>query len=142
MAAIVRRDKYTPRSKQVNYYSDFTNNLDVFAGSKDVVALTDTDSVRNALKNLVLTNRTERFFNPEYGCDVRKLLFEPVEPATEAAIQKLITAAVENFEPRVKLLNVVVSGQLELNAYTITIVFATINSVEPEKLDLILTRVR
>ena len=65
------------------------------------------------------------------------MLFENIEPTTEAAIQKLITSAIENYGPRAELLDVVVSGIEDQNAYAITIVFNTINSSSQQTLDLI-----
>lgn len=116
--------------------------METAAGSKDLIALENTDAVKNSIRNIVLTNRGERLFNYDFGCDIRALLFENIEPSTESALKSLIETAITNFEPRAKLINTIVSGQPDLNAYTVTIVFSTINSAEPQVLDLILTRVR
>jgi phage baseplate assembly protein W len=142
MALIQRKD----RTKEVRttpvLFSDFTSGFVKDPDSKDVIKVTNEDSVKSSIRNIVLTDRTQRFFNAQFGCDIRKMLFENIEPTTEAAIKKLITNAIENYEPRAELLDVVVSGIEDQNAYSITIVFNTINNVVPEKLELILTRVR
>lgn len=142
MALIQRKDRTKDFRNTPILFSDFVINVTKDPDSKDIVKVTNEDSVKSSIRNIILTDRTQRFFNAQFGCDIRKMLFENIEPTTEAAIQKLITTAVENYEPRAELLDVVVSGIEDQNAYAITIVFNTINNVVPEKLELILTRVR
>ena len=142
MALIQRKDRTKDFRNTPVLFSDFVINVTKDPDSKDIVKVTNEDSVKSSIRNIILTDRTQRFFNAQFGCDIRKMLFENIEPTTESAIQKLITTAVENYEPRAELLDVVVSGIEDQNAYAITIVFNTINNVAPEKLELILTRVR
>jgi phage baseplate assembly protein W len=142
MALIQRKDRTREVRTTPVLFSDFTSGFVKDPDSKDVIKVTNEDSVKSSIRNIVLTDRTQRFFNAQFGCDIRKMLFENIEPTTEAAIKKLITNAIENYEPRAELLDVVVSGIEDQNAYSITIVFNTINNVVPEKLELILTRVR
>jgi phage baseplate assembly protein W len=142
MALIQRKDRTRGIRTTPVLFSDFTSGFIKDPDSKDIVKATNEDSVKSSIKNIVLTDRTQRFFNAQFGCDIRKMLFENIEPTTEAAIKKLITNAIENYEPRAELLDVVVSGIEDQNAYSITIIFNTINNVVPEKLELILTRVR
>lgn len=142
MALIQRKDRTKGSRTPPVLFSDFTSGFIKDPDSKDIVKVTNEDSVKSSIKNIVLTDRTQRFFNAQFGCDIRKMLFENIEPTTEAAIKKLITNAIENYEPRAELLDVVVSGIEDQNAYSITIIFNTINNVVPEKLELILTRVR
>ena len=142
MALIQRKDRIKDFRNTPVLFSDFVINVTKDPDSKDIVKVTNEDSVKSSIRNIILTDRTQRFFNAQFGCDIRKMLFENIEPTTESAIQKLITTAVENYEPRAELLDVVVSGIEDQNAYAITIVFNTINNVAPEKLELILTRVR
>lgn len=142
MALIQRKDTTKGLRTTPVLFSDFTSGFIKDPDSKDIVKVTNEDSVKSSIKNIVLTDRTQRFFNAQFGCDIRKMLFENIEPTTEAAIKKLITNAIENYEPRAELLDVVVSGIEDQNAYSITIIFNTINNVAPEKLELILTRVR
>lgn len=142
MALVTKKDRFTATRKQPVFYSDFPSTMETSIGSDELVALKNTDAVKNSIRNIVLTNRGERLFNYDFGCDVRSLLFDNIEPSTESALKSLIEIAITNFEPRAKLINTIVSGQPDLNAYTVSIVFETINSNEPQVLDLILTRVR
>ena len=142
MALIQRKDRSRLIQNRPVIFSDLDINLSKTSGVSDILRYVHEESVKSSIRNIVLTNRTERFFNANFGCDVRKMLFEIMEPTTEATIKTLITTAIENFEPRAQIISVTVSAQEELNAYTVTVVFNTINSNEHQTLDLILTRVR
>jgi len=142
MALVQRKDRSKLIKDRPVIFSDLDTNFSKTAGVSDVLRYVHEDSVKSSIRNIVLTNRTERFFNANFGCDIRKMLFENMEPSSETAIKALIEDAIENFEPRAQLINVIVSAQEELNAYTVAVVFNTINSTEQQTLDLILTRVR
>jgi phage baseplate assembly protein W len=91
---------------------------------------------------LLLTVPGERVFNETFGSEINKLLFENITPQTTTALIELITSAINNFEPRATLLDVVASPLPDNNAYAITIVYSIINKTEPITLDFVLNRVR
>jgi phage baseplate assembly protein W len=142
MAIIPRRQINSPLDNQPIVYSDFSSDMELHPIKKDVLRHTNENSIKRAIKNLLLTNRGERFFQPNLGSDIRSLLFEPFTPATEFAIQKLITSTIENYEPRAKLLNVHTSPDPDLNTLYVAITFSVINSQEPITLQLTLDRIR
>jgi len=142
VALVLKRDTFTPLKKQPIYFSDIDTLFKPNFGFRDIGAVDNVDAVKNSIRNIVLTNRGERFFNKDFGCDVRKMLFENFDSSTEASIKSFIELAISNFEPRAKILEIIVSPNVDLNAYTITLVFTTINSPDPQTLDLILTKVR
>ncbi len=52
------------------------------------------------LKNLILTHKGERLMNPEFGCDIWKLLFEPIiEGEIDSKIENTIVDAVSIWLP-------------------------------------------
>jgi phage baseplate assembly protein W len=104
----------------------------------------DDDTVKQALKNLVLTDRYERPFRPSYGGDVRKRLFDLHTSVTQSDYENLIETAIKNYEPRAILNNgsVSVLENPDNNAMTINIKFknqATLNEIQ---LDVNLNKVR
>ena len=62
---------------------DFTRN----PVTNDVNVVEDVIAVKRAVKNLVQTNFYERPFQPELGCGVRELLFEPFTPLTKIHLE-------------------------------------------------------
>jgi phage baseplate assembly protein W len=142
MAVIQRRDTLTSLKKQPVVYSDFPTSFAVQPQSKDLVQLTDDRAIVQSLYNLVKTARGERPFQYNFGCDVHKMLFEDVSPITAQAIKNMIESAIKNFEPRVKVIEIVVSADPDNAAYGVTLTFSIINRPDPISLDLILERVR
>ena len=128
--------------RNTSRYRDFSNNLTVHPVSEDISPITDHDAIKQSIKNIVLTDFGERPFNPEFGCGVRGLLFENIEPSTEILIREKIFEAIERFEPRCRLIEVYVSSSPDQNSVNISIVFSIINNPEPITLDVILYRVR
>ena len=50
----------------------------------------------------------DKFFEPDFGSRVSKLLFENVDDITASQIQEEIEFSISNYEPRVNLTNVTV----------------------------------
>lgn len=141
MAIIKRADKQTETSKKREHYSDFNTQFGIDARG-DMKRLTDEASVTQALHNLIMTNQFERLYNPMYGCGIREILFENITPQTESMLRDKIEVAINNYEPRVKLLEVITQGTPDNNAYLISITFSVINKQEPITLEFVLDRIR
>lgn len=142
MAIVVRKTKTTPQTSKPLVYSDFYSNFDLELVKKDLLSYKNEDSVKRSIRNILLTDKGERFFNPTFGSDIRKMLFENFSPATEQVVADLIRNAIENHEPRANLIDVNVSGNPDQNSMYINIVFSVINKAEPVTLELILNRIR
>ena len=114
-------------------FNDDTNDLNL---------VENEDAVKQSIINILLTNTGERVFNPNFGSEINKMLFENVTPQTSSTLTSLIKAAIENFEPRAQLHEVQCTPSPDENAYAVTVVFSTINRTEPITLDFLLNRVR
>jgi phage baseplate assembly protein W len=53
--------------------------------------------VRSNLNSLVRTERGERFMRPDYGCNLRKFLMEPLDEVTFSAIKEEIVIAIRRY---------------------------------------------
>jgi hypothetical protein len=105
------------------YYSDFNVNFDINPVTGDLLKIVNTNSVIQSLMNLVQINYYEKPFHPEIGSNVRRLLFEPLDPVTSSVLSKEIKVLVQNFEPRVSINNVIVQADYENNGYYIELDF-------------------
>jgi phage baseplate assembly protein W len=64
------------------------------------VNYTTLTQAKDNLKSLILTHKGERLMNPEFGCDIWKLLFEPiVEGDIDSKIERTIIDAVSIWLP-------------------------------------------
>ena len=55
------------------------------------------EHAREELIQLLLTNLGERVFLPEFGGDIRRLVFEPLDAATQGMTKTVITQAISNW---------------------------------------------
>lgn len=141
MAIVKRADKFTEHAKQQVYFTDFKTDFDLI-NYRDVQITENEQDVIQAVHNLIMTNFGERLYNPSFGCDVRSLLFENITPHTEMLAREKIRTAIENFEPRAKIVDIITEGVPDENALYVAITISLINRQEPITLEFVLTRIR
>lgn len=124
------------------YYSDFLIDLNPHPVVKDIVKYTNEYTVIASIKNLLLTNKGERLYQPDIGGDIRRLLFEPIGESTSELLSVAVQQTIANHEPRAKVTKVDVQAVPDNNLYVVTITFYVINNVEPITTNITLSRVR
>jgi phage baseplate assembly protein W len=123
-------------------YSDFRTDFEPHPVKKDVVLLTNENSILRSIKNIILTNPGERFFSPNFGGGINRLLFEDISNVTEYRIRNKIIECIENYEPRANIIEVYVTTTQDEHTYSITIIFSIINREEPITATFLLNRIR
>ena len=123
-------------------FKDLDLNFTIHPIRKDINRLFDEAAIVNAVKNIVLTNHYEKPFNPDYGSNVRGLLFENLDIVTASALEREIQQSIENFEPRVSLISVQVIPDFDNNGFNVQRQFYVINRTEPVTINFILERIR
>ena len=123
-------------------YSDIDLTFNIHPVKKDIIINKGEIAVVKALKHLILTNHYEKPFNPDYGSNIRKLLFEPINTFTAATLENEIDTCIKNFEPRVKVKSIIVSANYDYNAYEVSIEFFIENLVEPFTAEFLLYKLR
>lgn len=129
-------------ARNTRIFSDLDLNFTAHPVTKDIVRRFDENAVKASLKNLVLTANYERPFHSELGSPIRALLFEPFSPMLVASMKKAIWDMVNNFEPRVEMLDVKIYYGSDSNSMDVTIEFKIVNTERPLSLDLVLERSR
>jgi phage baseplate assembly protein W len=110
--------------------------------SGEIYKKTDAAAVKQAVKNLLLTNRYEKPFQPEFGGDLNNLLFELVDNDTVYEIDGAIREAIKRYEPRARVRQIATNLQPDANSIGITITFQIVNTEEVVTLDTTITRLR
>lgn len=128
--------------KKTRLFSDLDLNFTPHPVTGDIVRKLDDNSIKQALKNLILIKNFEKPFHSDIGTPVSALLFEPLTPVTALMVRRAIIDQVSNFEPRVVLLDVEVIASDEQNSLYVSIVFRIVNSERPITLDMTLERTR
>ena len=133
----------TNKSKRSNrIYSDLNLSFTKNPATKDVARLFDVQAIKRAVKNIILTNKYERPFNSDFGCNLRGFLFENITEPLLVVIKDRVSMAIEKYEPRVSVEDVFVKEEDGSNGISIMVSFK-INGVEqPVTVSTFLQRVR
>lgn len=123
-------------------YSDIDFTLAKRPVLNDIALSYDTQAVIRSIRNILLTKRYEKPWNPEFGTNIDAILFENMSFMTTSSLEKEISIAIKNFEPRVNLKNVVVKAYPDKNAYDVTLTFFIANATLPTTITVFLERNR
>lgn len=128
------------KPKQI-VYSDFSYDFSAHPKTGDITLLKNEDAVKNAVKNLLLTNYGEILFDYTIGSGLYHKLFEPLDQITLRTIERDIIHTLNNFEPRVIINNIRFRLESE-HALTITLYYNIINIIEKQSVDIFLEKIR
>jgi phage baseplate assembly protein W len=81
------------------------------------------DQIKANLVNYLLTNRGERVFNPNFGADLRNLLFENVSDTTTEDLRERIQNDINSFFPEVQVKQVVFDNIPDSNTINFTLTY-------------------
>ena len=129
----------TERTKK---YSDINMLFAANPQTQDIYLSKDAQAVKQAVKNIVLTNFYEKPFRPRVGGNVRDLLFENITAFSIDSVKKRIELAISNNEPRARVLNINISDRPERNALLINLEFLVVETRERVEISIRLERLR
>ena len=137
----------TVTTDTVRDFKDLDLSFNIHPVKKDINKHVGVKAVINSIKNLVLTNQYEKPFQPEIGSNVRKLLFENLDPITASALQREIYQIIKNYEPRAISnskddIQVIVIPDYDKNAFSVDINFKVVNQSLPITVTFFLERIR
>src|SRR5210317_111638 len=109
---------------------------------KDIIPLKDDAAIKNAVKNLLVSNFYERPFQNDLGANLSGLLFEPAGVITEIQIRDNIRNVLDKYEPRIKVNNIAITDLSEKNSYKIIVNFLIKEYDTAENVEIVLRRLR
>jgi len=112
-------------------YSDFDFVFKKHPVTKDVPIKRDVEAVKQSVRNILLTRRGEKFFDPDFGGSLTEFIFELFDPIVEAEMEERIINTLRNYEPRVKVLNVDITDLSHRNALNLKL---EVQILSPENL--------
>ena len=122
-------------------YKDLAFSMFANPMSGDIGKSTGATAVKRAIIGILKTNFNERVFQPEFGSNIRALLFEQMNPITEQRMKIAVEEAVRRHEPRAQIIGVVGEGQEEQNRYLVKVLFNLSSESEPQELETYFERV-
>lgn len=129
---------FTTRNRE---YSDINMLFEANPNTGDIYKVKDANAVKQAVRNIVLTNFHERPFNPFVGGNVRALLFENITPFTINETRSVLSKAIARSEPRAEVMDINISTGTA-NELVVSIVFRVKETQQVDTLNISLERLR
>jgi phage baseplate assembly protein W len=99
----------------------------------------DEDNVRESIRVILLTEPGERLMREDFGCGLKRFLFEPNTPTTRELIRERISQAITRWERRVTVQDVIVAGHPDDSRLVeISVLFRLVATQSPGRLGLTL----
>ena len=92
----------------------------------DLIVSKDEAAIKQAVVNLLLTNRGERVFNANLGSSISSLLFEPLDYGTAGMVSAEIENTMKAYEPRIRVLAVNTLPDFDQNGFDVELIFEII----------------
>ena len=109
----------------------------------DLVAVKDKAAIVQAIQGILLTRKGERPFQPELGCDIQDLLFEPLDYGSAAMIKQEIAKCINKYEPRVRVQRIYCNVDFDNNGYNVEMQYKIVGRDDrPVAVDFFLERTR
>ena len=102
-------------------FKDISATFQINPLNRDLIQLKNTNAIARSIRNLIMTVPGERPFNPVLGSQVTSLLFENLDKLTASSIKSEIINTLTNFEPRIRLNEVIVKAQPDNNQFDVQI---------------------
>ena len=108
----------------------------------DLLVKKEDAAVKQAVLNLLLTNKGERVYDSDYGSNIRTYLFEPLDFGTAGTIKDEIVRTLKNYEPRVSIDECVVEPNIESNGFDVRLDFQVLSraDIPPISIEFFLNR--
>ena len=124
-------------------FKDININFKKHPVTGDLVVSKDASAIKQAIVNLLLTNKGERPFNPDYGSNIRSYLFEPLDYGTAAQIELSITSTLAKFDPRINVRSIDIYPNYDNNSFDVDMPYEIVGSDDPPvAVELVLNRTR
>ena len=108
----------------------------------DLALKYDTDAVRRAVRNILLTNKYERPFKPNFGGNLQSALFELYTSVQINRLKRQLKEQIEIIEPRVTNVSVRFAPVTNSNRLDVTVTYSIINGKRNNQVEFSVSRVR
>lgn len=129
-------------SKGTVTYRDIDLSFKPHPFTGDLRVKEDLDAIKQSLTVLLETNFGERPFRPNLGGGLGDLLFAPLDQITTIELSNNIKNVIQNWEPRINVVRLTITDKPDDNSLEVSLLFSMLNISQPQKLTIILQRVR
>ena len=99
--------------------------------TNDVVTIRDEDAIKRSVRNIIFTILGEKPFEPDFGSVMNESLFDLSTSLSEIRISDEITSSLNNYEPRIDNIEVLVQLLPDTNEMNATVQYDIIGIPAP-----------
>ena len=109
----------------------------------DLIGLKNENAIARSVRNIVFTLPGEKFFDQDFGSRISASLFENIDDISADLIVDEITQSIQNYEPRVELIEVRANPNYDNNQFDAVITYNIIGTdIPPQELQFVLLPTR
>ena len=108
----------------------------------DIFKKTNAAAVKQSIRNILLTNFTERPFMQRFGGNLTDMLFRLSTEIDDANLEDRIVRSIQTYEPRAQVLNINSVTTPDNNEVRVTVRFLVISTLQQDTVEINLTRLR
>lgn len=123
-------------------HRDLDLSLKIHPIRKDIIPLKDDNAIKNALRNLLVSNFYDRPFSNDKGANLKGLLFEPADVFTKISLRKNIENVIRKYEPRVLIRKIIINDDPDANSYRINVNFQIKEYDTNDNVSIVLRRLK
>ena len=128
-----------PLQKVSQGFKDISMSFQSNPLNNDLIGLKNENAIARSIRNIVFTLPGEKFFNPSFGSRISGSLFENIDDITGDVINDEIKNSINNWEPRVDLIEVITIPDPDNNSYNVSVEYEIIGAdVPPQQLEFVL----
>jgi len=104
--------------------------------TEDLLVKKEDAAVKQAVLNILLTNKGERVYDAQYGSNVRSYLFEPLDFGTAGSIRDEIVRTLKRYEPRVTIQECLVEPNFDSNGFDVRLDFKVLSRADVPRISI------
>jgi len=132
-----------PLERVSQSFRDLSASFQANPLNNDLVVLKNANAIARSIRNIISTSPGEKFFDPDFGSNVTKLLFENIDEISAISIRDEIENSINNYEPRVSLISVETTPDYDNNAFDVKLTYRIIGiDISPQQLEFVLLPTR
>lgn len=124
------------------YYRDLNLDFIKHPVNGDISKLTNTESVKRSIRNLLSFKSYEKPFHPEIGSNILDMFFDLPTPIAIDSLKDNIRYIIEKYEPRVTINSININTNLDGNDIQVLLNFTVKNLQTPINFTVNLSRSR
>ena len=132
-----------PLARVSQGFKDISMTFQANPLNSDLIALKNENAIARSVRNIVFTLPGEKYFNENFGSRISETLFENIDDISAGLIVDEIKQSLNNYEPRIELIDVEAFPDFDNNSYDVIITYNIIGAdVPPQQLSFALQPTR